>query len=186
MTHSHWHSVDHVTCTVSQWECVALHNNLISTCIRRSEYLPKLLPTVAPYLTENSLPSDSYKGTIQCLHTSMVAQTIASSPSGRVLQQPNPPIAEDRTSLARLRSGLGSALYYDLERVSRCTPHHLPHLPLSSHPTSLTVRDLWDRPCSVADHLSSLPFVSLPPLSRPPPEPPPSPTPPHSPPRVTS
>ena len=63
MTHSHWHSVDHVTCTVSQWECVALHNNLISTCIRRSECLPKFLPTVTPYLTENSLPSDSTKAT---------------------------------------------------------------------------------------------------------------------------
>ena len=155
----------------------------------------KFLPTVAPYLINGSLPPDTYKSTIQSLHTSAVASTIASRPPNRVLQQPDPPIAEEeetlsrpfRTTLAQLRSGFCPALNSYLERVGRSpdalcpschgAPHTTAHIfSCPSHPTSLTVRDLWDRPCAVAEFLPSLPFpFRLPPLPRPPPEPPPSP-----------
>ena len=203
----------------------------------------KFLPSVAPYLTDGSLPPDAYKSTIQSLHTSAVASTIASRPPNRVLQQPDPPIAEEeqtlsrpfrttlaqlrsgfcpalnsylervgrspdalcpscrgaphttahifsrpfRTTLAQLRSGFCPALNSYLERVGRSpdalcpscrgAPHTTAHIfSCPSHPTSLTVRDLWDRPCAVAEFLPSLPFpFRLPPLPRPPPEPPPSP-----------
>ena len=61
----------------------------------------KFLPTIAPYLINGSLPPDTYKSTIQSLHTSAVASTIASRPPNRVLQQPDPPIAEEEQTLSR-------------------------------------------------------------------------------------
>merc|ERR1712212_1070345 len=48
----------------------------------------------------------------------------------------------------------------------RGAPHTTAHLfSCPSHPTSLTVRDLWDRPCAVAEFLPSLPFPFTLPLS---------------------
>ena len=155
------------------------------------------LPSVAPYLTNGVLLPSDYKPTVASLHTSTVQSTIASRPPNRVLQTPAPAISDDeislprpyRTTLAQLRSGFCSSLNSFLERIDRApddlcpscrgSPHTTSHIfSCPSHPTSLTERDLWDRPCSVAAFLSTLPFFSLPPLSRPPPEPPPSPAPP--------
>ena len=155
------------------------------------------LPSVAPFLSDGvMLPSD-YKPTLAALHTSAVQSAIASRPPNRVLQAPAPEVADEegslprphQTTLTQLRTGFCSSLNSYLERIGRppddlcpsCrgSPHTISHVfSCPSHPTSLTVRDLWDRPCSVAVFLSSLPFFSLPPLSRPPPEPPPSPAPP--------
>ena len=149
--------------------------------------------SVAPFLINNSLPSDSYKDTIKSLHTSAVAATLAARPNNRVLSAVAPPIAEEerslprphRSTLAQLRSGFCPALKSYLERVGRAqddrcpsclgAPHTTSHLfACPSHPTTLGVRDLWDRPCLTTKFLVSLPFFDfLPPLVRPPPEPPP-------------
>ena len=154
----------------------------------------RFLPTVTPYLTRGTLPPNSYKTTLQSLHTSAVNSAIASRPLNRILQLPPPPIAEEeeslprpyRTTLSQLRSGFCSSLNTFKVIVGRApdnlctscrgapeTPSHLFSCP--SHPTTLTVEDLWDRPRSVAEFLHTLsPPFNLPPLPRPPPEPPPS------------
>ena len=155
----------------------------------------RFLPTVAPYLTNGTLPPTTFKATLKSLHTSAVSSTISSRPPNRVLQAPAPPVSEEeldlprpyRTTLAQLRSGFCPALNSYLERVGRSpndlcpschsSPHTTSHIfTCPSHPTSLTVRDLWDRPCAVAEFLPSLPFpFMLPPLPPPPPQPPPAP-----------
>ena len=149
--------------------------------------------SVAPFLINNSLPSDSYRDTINSLHTSAVAATLAARPVNRVLSAVAPPIAEEerslprpyRSALSQLRSGFCPALnsYWkkiDRERDDRCPsclgpPHTTSHLfDCHIHPTALGVRDLWDQPRLTSEFLASLPFFHfLPPLVRPPPEPPP-------------
>ena len=154
----------------------------------------RFLPSVAPFLSNGTLPPNSYKSTIQSLHTSAVASSVTSRPHNRVLAVPAPPISEEeqslprpfRSALSQLRSGFSPALMSYREEVGwspdalcpwcRGAPHTTVHLfNCPSHPTSLTARDLWDRPRSVAEFLSSLPHpFSLPALPRPPPEPPPT------------
>ena len=153
----------------------------------------RFLPSVQPYLNNGTLHPDIYKPTVQSLHTAAVSAVISSRPPNRVLMEPAPPIAEEeqtlprsyRTTMSQLRSGFSPALNSYLERVGRSpddlcpscrgAPHTTAHLfSCSSHPTPLVVRDLWDRPCAVAEFLHSLPLpFRLPPLPRPPPEPPP-------------
>ena len=154
----------------------------------------RFLSSVSPFLSNGSLPSDTYKPTIQSLHTSAVSQYLSSRSHNRVLSAPHPPISDEekslprayRTTLAQLRSGFAPALNSYLERVGRSSdglcpscrgaPHTTAHLfNCPSHPTSLSIRDLWDRPSAVVEQLGSLPLlVNLPPLPRPPPEPPPA------------
>ena len=62
------------------------------TRVRKHTLQYKFLPTVAPYLIDNSLPPDSYKATIQSLHTSAVARTLASAHSTASSNSPNPPL----------------------------------------------------------------------------------------------
>ena len=153
----------------------------------------RFFSSVSPYLVDNILPPDSYKQTIQSLHTSAVASVIAARPPNRVLSADPPPIAEEekllprahRSTLSQLRSGFSPALNSYLERVGRAqsdlcpscltAPHTTSHLfSCPSHPTNLGVRVLWNRPCLTIAHISGLPtFTFLPPLIRPPPEPPP-------------
>ena len=158
----------------------------------------RFLPAVAPHLTNGTLTPDTYKDTIKTLHTSAVTSAISSRRFNRVLASPDPTVSEEektlprayRTTLAQLRSGFSPALNTYLHRINkspddlcpscRGAPHTTSHLfTCGSHPTSLTVRDLWDRPCAVAEFLATLGLpVALPPLRRPPPEPPPTPLPP--------
>ena len=153
----------------------------------------RFLPTVAPYLTDGHLPPDSFRATIQSLHTAAVSHTISSRPPNRVLQEPNPEVAEEeaelprsyRTALAQLRSGFCPVLNSTLERIGRSpddlcpscrgAPHTTAHLfSCPSYPTNLATRDLWRRPRAVAEFLRSLPLpFDFPPLPQPPPEPPP-------------
>ena len=153
----------------------------------------RFLPSVAPFLTNGSLPPNTYKTTIQSLHTSTVGSYIASRTPNRILGEPDPPISEEertlprsfRTTLSQLRSGFCPALNTYLQRVGRSStdlcpscrggPHTTAHLfNCPSSPTDLEVRDLWDRPCAVAEFLQSLPLpFSFPHPLRPPPEPPP-------------
>ena len=147
------------------------------------------LPTLTPYLSGGTLPPGTYKETLKTLHTAAVACAIGSRPANRVLQIPDPPVSVEerglprvyRTTLAQLRSGFSPALNSYLERVGRsnedlcpscrAAPHTTNDLfTCQAHPTSLTVRDLWDRPCAVAELLPSLGLpITLPPLARPPP-----------------
>ena len=153
----------------------------------------KFLPTVSPYLSNGILPPDIYKDTLKSLHTSAVSSYLSSRAPNRVLAAPDPLVSEEerelprvyRTTLAQLRSGFSPALNSYRERVGRspddlcplcrASPHTTAHLfSCPSRPTSLTVRDLWDRPCAVAELLPSLGLpMMLPPIPRPPPEPPP-------------
>ena len=142
-----------------------------------------------------SASPNEYKDTLKALHTTAILDTISSRNPNKVLQTPPPPIFEEELSLphpyrstrSQLRSGYCSALNYFRSRVGlspddRCpsctlAPHTTSHLfSCPSHPTSLEVRDLWERPVPVVEYLSSLPFLSfLPALFHPPPEPLPAP-----------
>ena len=150
-------------------------------------------PLVAPFLTNGSLPADAFKETLDSLHTSAVQRTISSRPPNRVLQEPAPPVSEEelslsrpyRTTLAQLRSSFSPVLNSYLERIGRSpdnlcpscrgAPHTTAHLfSCPSHPTSLVVLDLWDRPCAVAELLPTLDLpYSFPQLPHSNPEPPP-------------
>ena len=152
----------------------------------------KFLPVVTPYLVDGILPPQNYTATIKSLHTEATATAIASSDPNDILQSLPPPVAEEetflprpyRTTLSQLRSGFCSSLAPYRARIGRTPdplcpscgvePQTVPHLfSCSSHPTSLSPVDLWDRPGLVSDFISSLPFFNLPSLPRPPPEPPP-------------
>ena len=133
-----------------------------------------------------SSPPEIYKDTLKSLHTSAVSSYISSRAPNRVLAAPDPAVSEEerklprvyRTTLAQLRSGFSPALNSYPERVGRspddlcplfrASPHTTTHLfSCPSRPTSLTVRDLWDRPCAVAELLPSLGLsVTLPLLAR--------------------
>ena len=89
-----------------------------------------------------------------------------------------------RSALSQLRSGSCSSLKSFLVRMgwaqndlsSSCgtappTTKHLFHCP--PHPTQLSERDLWERPCLASNFLHSLYFFDLPTLDRSQPEPPP-------------
>ena len=153
----------------------------------------RFLPTVSPHLINGIVPPDSYRATIQSLHTSAVSSVISSRPHNRVLGEPSPGVAEEeatlprpyRTALAQLRSGFSPVLNSTLELIEpgrgelcpscRDFPHTTTHLfNCASHPTNLTVRDLWHRPRAAVEFLRSLPLpFNFPPAVQPPPEPPP-------------
>ena len=130
---------------------------------------------------------------LKSVHTEAVTNTMAIRSPNRVLQVPPPPIGEEETSLPRqyrttlsqLRSGFCRSLNSFQERIGTTNnplcpscgeePHTTQHLfTCPTHPTSLTPRDLWERPGLTSEFLSSLPLFNLPPLPCPPPEPPPS------------
>ena len=161
---------------------------------KKSTLQSKFLPDVAPYTVGGIIPPDAYKSTIKSLHTGAVARAIASRSPNKVLLAPPPVVAEEekllprrhRSVLSQLRSGYCSFLDSFLERVGRApdslcpscrgAPHTTSHIfSCPSHPTPLSVGDLWKRPGPTTDFLSTLPFFDLPFVSRPPPEPPPSP-----------
>ena len=126
------------------------------------------------------------------LHTEHVDAALRARPLNRVLNLQPPDIAEEelslprqyRTTLSQLRSGHCSALNTYRHRIGithtdtcpSCNqhPHTTQHIfTCSSHPTTLSVEDLWERPPEVADFLATLPFFSFGVPPRPPPEPPP-------------
>ena len=154
------------------------------------------LHQVQPYLVDGILPPNTYRDTISSLHFEAVDRVVGSLQPNRVLGTEPPPVAAEelllprpyRSILSQLRSGYCLALNSYLERVGRApsdlcpschtSPHTTSHIfTCTAHPTTLSPRDLWERPCLTSTFLSSLPFFDLPPLPPPPPEPPPLPPP---------
>ena len=160
----------------------------------RSTLQSRFLPSVSPFLTDGVMLPEDYKPTLSALHTSAVQQALADAPLNRVLSVQPPPIDPSETSLPRphrtllsqLRSGLCSSLLSYRERIGladspncpscHSAPHTTSHVfSCPSHPTPLSVLDLWHRPGPASEFLSTLPFFNVPPVPRPPPEPPPTP-----------
>ena len=165
----------------------------------RSTLLSRFLPTVQDHLLDGVTPDTSYRDSLRAIHSGAVADAISSAAPNRVLDRAPPPVDPSearlprhyRTSLAQLRSGFSSAMGDYLFKVHRRTSpvcpecsgdenteqfdHTVRHLfSCQTHPTDLRPVDLWDRPCEVANFISTLPsFSHLPPLPPPPPEPPP-------------
>ena len=161
------------------------------------------------FLTNGILDPGDYKKSLDTLHTEAVTNTIAKLSKNPILESNPPPIAssesrlsrKQRSTLAQLRSGqchlLNDYLVLTGRKQSALCPeclirrHTVKHIfNCDAAPTTLTIRDLWNNPVSVVDHLLTLPsFSSLEqtnqpatPAPRPPPEPPPAPRPPPEPP----
>ena len=166
-------------------------------------------PTVEPHLQDGVIPPAAYKETINRIHTETVGNAIRDRSHNRVLKTPAPKInpqefhlpRKTRATLAQLRSGHCIKLKDYMHRIGkadddicpncRVAPSSTEHLfNCTAHPTTLTTRDLWERPHETATFLTNIPaFNDLPavgPLppprrrrdARPPPEPPPPPPPP--------
>ena len=165
---------------------------------------------VEPYLVNGTLPHGELKNTLTQIHTKVVTDSTAALGDNRVLQARPPAIHPSekilprlsRAVLSQLRSGHCSRLNDFRFRIGasdsalcpdcRTTDASASHLfNCSSHPTSLGVRDLWEKPWDAANFLAGIPaFSDLPdpgppppppppllrPSVRPPPEPPPSPS----------
>ena len=146
------------------------------------------------------------KEVLKNIHTQIVSDTVDSFQPNRVLNT-IPPLIDPseqslprrtRTVLSQLRSGHCAKLKDYQFRVGRSDSDNCPdcnsapqsssHIfSCTSHPTTLTTTDLWERPRAVAAFLSSTPSFgdlpdpgpSPPPRARrrrrPPPEPPPRP-----------
>ena len=156
------------------------------------------LHRVSPYLTEDgTIDPDSYKSTINSIHSDSVQLAIATLGASKVLGIIPPEICSSelnlpracRTSLSLLRSCYSARLRSYQHRIdsTECPlrpeclqePHTTHHVfSCSAHPTCLSAVDLWRNPCDVAAFLAGLEvFRDLPhqedaPLHIPP-EPPP-------------
>ena len=146
---------------------------------------------------DGSIDRDSYRLTLNSIHTDRVTTYLASRSPNRVLGILPPDIADEetqlprhyRTTLSQLRSGHCSRLNDYRARINlveddicpecHTAPHSVGHIfRCTAAPTELTEEDLWRRPIQVAHFLSSLAaFDALPPLVPPPPRPPPEPPP---------
>jgi hypothetical protein len=152
---------------------------------------------LVPYLQDGILPSIIYNRTKDAIHTAAVRDYLASAPPNKVLGTRPPDIhpSEEslpricRTTLSQLRSDYCSSLnsyqfFINAINDDECpecniSPHSTSHLfSCPSHPTTLTVLDLWYKPVQAAAFLSGFPaFSHLPPLDLPLPPPPPEPPP---------
>ena len=153
----------------------------------------RFLPAVQPFLTDGITPPSEYRTILRELHTSAVQTYLNSAPPSKVLLTPPPEIASEelhlprhhRTVMSQLRSGYCARLNDYRHRIGlsgsdlcpECgrAPHTVHHLfSCQSHPTTLSVRDLWLRPVEVASLLRRMSaFDELPPLEPPVPPPPP-------------
>ena len=167
------------------------------------------LEVVEPFLDGGVVPPGELRRTLNNIHTKVVTDELAALGDNRILLAKPPPIHSSerrlsratRATLSRLRSGHCSRLNDFRFRIGSSDTAACPecrqedastsHLfECVAHPTSLSVRDLWDKPWDVAAFLAGIPsFADLPdpgppptppppPVSRqsarPPPEPPPS------------
>ena len=143
-------------------------------------------------LTDNTCPEEDYRPGLKTLHSDAVNTAILSLGHNEVLGAPPPPLHEDCFALPRaqasvlsqLRSGYCRFLNSYRQRIGLAVSSDCPNCPGSAHttrhlfncpthPTDLTVRDLWSSPRRVIAFLATLPAFADLPLPRPPPEPPP-------------
>ena len=193
---------DHLRLLASQFLAKALHPDHISHHYvkldrgRRSNkhtLQSKCIDDVRQYLDEEgNLPRGSYNEVKNNIHTDIVREALNRSSAYRVLGRRPPEISNQETylprlsrvTLSQLRSGHCARLrdyqFYKLKKVDddlclECrsaseSVHHL--FSCNSHPTNLTVVDLWKRPWEVICHLTSFPSFNFLPHPGPPPPPP--------------
>ena len=153
---------------------------------------------LTPYLDDEGLIDPNYyRSTLKEIHTDTVNHSIASLGPSKTLGVIPPSICPSessllrpyRTTLSQLRSGYCSRLGSYLQCIGRAddgscpecggdehTSSHIFNCP--SHPTELTLSDLWVRPLEAAAFVASLgAFQDLPPLEDHPPPVPPEPPP---------
>ncbi|KAI5753538.1 hypothetical protein M8J77_001119 [Diaphorina citri] len=135
--------------------------------IKRS--MMSLKPNINCFLPYPTIDKEHLKICNGEIHTKTVEDTIQNFKPNKVLNEAPPPIAKEekelprktRARLAQLRSGWSPMLNHYMHRLdpniqdkcNQCNTgphdvHHLFHCP--AHPTTLTVRDLWDKPKDVA------------------------------------
>ena len=161
----------------------------------QSRYIDELTPA----LVNGSLPAGAYPETKTNLHTRFVERAINAQGNHPLLATATPEIDKSETTLPRhhratlsqLRSGHCTKLRSYQHRVGRAVSASCPHCGTSdetvphlfncpSHPTNLSIIDLWQNPVRVAQHLSGHPSFDLvppPPLAWPLLWPPPEPSP---------
>ena len=157
----------------------------------------KFGPQVSHLLTNGVMEPARLKPSLNQIHSASVSAAIVDLGPHPILGITPPPIHYSerslhrhwRSTLSQLRAGFSVCLNTYLNRIGRApfgtcgeclfqrhTSSHLFKCP--AVPTSMTFRDLWDRPCDVAMFLQSLSaFSHLPRLGPPPPLPPPEPPP---------
>ena len=184
---------DHLSLNCSQFLAKALQPNNPSSslvaypfCIRNKKKIPFNLCfsiSVERYSTHLQLSESDHT---KSLHTKAVSDCKSLLTRNRVLQTASPQRAVKkaflprayRTTLSQLCSFFCSSLYSYVKRIGlipsllcpscRVEPHTTDHVfAYSSHPTPLTVRDLWEHPRLTSEFLFGLPFFDLPPLPEP-------------------
>ena len=150
----------------------------------------KVYDLVRPYVNdEGKITPGTYKETIKSIHTDVVTNTIANLAPNRVLNARPPEVnlnqerllpRQTRCVLRQLRSGhcvrlkdyqlrLGKVLD---DRCPDCgvESHNVNHLfNCVSNPTTLTAKDLWEKPIDVVAFLTTLTAFNF---LEPPPQPP--------------
>ena len=154
-------------------------------------------PLISAHLIDGITQPDSYRESLQRVHSDAVAAAIAALSPNRLLGVSPPAVSASerrlprahRTTLSQLRSGFSSAMRDYRHRIGaestpeclECTDpcHSVPHLfSCPARPTDLSVGDMWERPLEVARFLLSVPsFSHFPEFPPPPSDPPPSPRP---------
>ena len=155
---------------------------------------------LSSFLVDGSLPAGAFPEAKSFLHTKYVSKAISAQEYHPLLAIKTPAVDKSeldlprhhRSTLSQLRSGHCTRLRAYRHRIgiadSPSCPHcgtddeTVPHLfSCPSHPTDLTISDLWNNPVRVAHHLCGHPSFNLapppPPLPRPPLRPPPEPPP---------
>jgi len=126
-----------------------------------------------PLSDEGITDVDVYRDCLRTLHSQAVGEGKMNFVPSRVLEASPPDISPPesllprsvRTTLAQLRSGHCRLLnsykacvtsgISDVCPECAVAPHCIEHLfHCQSHPTQLTVQDLWDNPAAVADFLN--------------------------------
>ena len=160
---------------------------------------------VEPYLQDGVIPPNTYRDTLNKIHSKVVSDSITNISPNRILNAPAPKIdaqesylpRQCRAVLAQLRSGFCAKLRNFQYRIGGSDDDTCPdcqttaastnHLfDCTSHPTNLTTKALWERPWEAISHISNFQgFNSLPAVGPPPPprrrhgrRPPPEPPPP--------